>query len=134
MRKTLCLLLFAVSIASCASRISRQTIVLEYADFGPQVMAYRAIGPKRMSWAPDTPIQVGSGGIYVVVYRDVALADVEEAYRASELDNRDYRYLGYSEALNYLDVQITQNRLRKVTQRLEATRAQVVNKLGPASH
>lgn len=116
--------------AGCASRLSKSTIVLEYSDFGPQAMAYRIIGRKRMPWAPELPVVIGEHKILVVVYRGINKSDVEEAFVADKDNNVDYRYVAYADAVRYLDTQIAQNILRKVTLKLEATRTKLLTKLG----
>ena len=129
MKKWVCVLLILVS-SGCASRLSKSTIVLEYSDFGPQAMAYRVIGRKSMPWAPDTPIAPGEDKINVVVYRGIAKSRVEGAFLPDRDDHIDYRYVSYSDALSYLDAQIAQNILRKVTVKLENTKNLIQQHLG----
>ena len=117
-------------LGGCATRLQKSTIVLEYDDFGPQAMAYKLIGKKRMPWAPDTPVMIGEGHIYVVVYKGVPVEDLEIRYSADADANIDYRLVPYEQAITYLDTQIAQNILRKVTLKLEGTRTKVQSKLG----
>lgn len=103
---------------------------MDYADFGPQAMAYNTLGRKRLPWDPATPIIIGHSRIQVVVYRDIPLQTVRESYIPDPTSNTDYRYLQYGEALNYLDAKIEQNLLRKITDRLKQARATIVERLG----
>ena len=120
------LLLFAcLLLASCASRLSRSTIVFQYADFGPQPMAYKVLGPKNYQWDPHTPILFGDEPVRVVVYRNIDLAKVKEHYPVDPDRHIDHRYISYADAMDYLEEKIRQNLLGRVTKRLEATRDQI---------
>lgn len=124
---------FAVALCvlcgGCASRIAKSTAVFEYADFGPQAMAYPILGPKNLQWEPEVPIMIGQGKVYVVVYRGIPVETVAKYYPQDRSRNRDYRYLQYGEALNYLDAKIERNLLRRVTERLRRTRESIINSL-----
>ena len=119
------ILLTCLALMSCASRISRTTLVLDYADFGPQAMAYKVLGPKNHQWDPHTPIPFGEDGVKVVVYRNIALEDVQLHYPVERDVGRDYRYLAYSDAMDYLEARIRQNLLKRITVRLEQTREEI---------
>lgn len=114
----------------CASRITKSTVVFEYADFGPQAMAYRVLGPKNLQWEPEVPIMIGQGKVYVVVYRGIPLEAVANHFPPDRSRNQDYRYIQYGEALNYLDAKIERNLLRRVTERLRRTREAIIDTLG----
>lgn len=109
-------------LSSCASRISRTTVVFDYADFGPQAMAYKVIGPKNHQWDPQVPIPFGAEGVRVVVYRNIDLEIVKQHFPVDPQRHQDYRYLTYGEAMDYLDARIRQNLLKRITLRLEETR------------
>lgn len=123
LKLTTCLMLIlCLLLASCASRISRSTLVLDYADFGPQAMAYKVIGPKNHQWDPHTPIPFGAEGVRVVVYRNIELEEVQQHYPVDRERHQDYRYLTHADAMDYLDARIRQNLLKRITLRLEQTR------------
>ena len=124
-RTTCLLILTCLLLTSCASRISRTTLVFDYADFGPQAMAYRTIGPKNYQWDPQTPILFGAEGVRVVVYRNIRLEEVEQHFPLDPQRHQDYRYLAYADAMEYLDTRIRQNLLRRISQRLEQTRDRI---------
>lgn len=119
------LLLLCLLLAGCASRISRTTLVLDYADFGPQPMAYKILGPKNYQWEPQTPIPFGDEPVRVVVFRNIDLDKVKLHYPVARERNQDYRYLPHAEAMDYLEQKIRQNLLTRVTRRLEATRERI---------
>lgn len=61
----------------------------------------------------------------MVVYRNISLEEVERHFPVSPESLRDYRYVAYAEAMDYLDARIRQNLLRRITERLEQTRDQL---------
>ncbi len=119
------LLVLWVLLTACASHMSKHSIILEYDDFGPQAMAYKIIGKKRMPWAPEIPVMIGDDHIYVVVYKSVDREDLNETFKPDRDHNIDYRFVSYNDAITYLDTQIAQNILRKVTAKLEVTRSKI---------
>lgn len=119
-----------VLLTACASKLSQSVLVLDYADFGPQAMAYPLLDHRRLPWDPHAPLILGQGQIKVVVYRGVALEAVQAAYPPDRSRNIDYRYVSYSEALQYLDTQIQRNLLPRVTPRLMQARERVIAALG----
>lgn len=127
--RLLFLVLSVLHLCACTSHVQKNTMVLEYADFGPQVMAYPALGPKNLSWQPEVPLLLGQGKVCVVVYRDIALGEVKQHYPADKHNHLDYRYLQYSDALHYLDSRIAQNILRSITERLLVTRDTIRQRL-----
>lgn len=114
------------TLSACASQVEKRSIVLEYADFGPQAMAYNTLGPKKLPWRSEQPLMIGQGKIWVVVYRDMSLESVRKHYPADTKNQVDYRYLPYDEALSYLDKRIAQNLIRNLTGRLKNTRRTIV--------
>lgn len=119
------LLLICLLLEGCASRLSRSTVVLTYADFGPQPMAYRVLGPKNYQWDPQTPIPFGDEPVRVVVFRNMDLEEVQQRYPVEQNRHLDYRYVTYADAMDYLDQKIRQNLLQRITVRLEATRDRI---------
>lgn len=117
-------------LAACATPVSKKVVILEYADFGPQAMAYSTLGRKRLSWDPTIPIIIGHAQIQVVVYRGVPLQVVRQNYPSLREQNIDVRYLQYGEALNYLDARIEQNLLARITERLKDARSKIIEQLG----
>ncbi len=116
-------------LSGCSSQLQKNTLVLEYADFGPQTMAYKALGPKNLQWQPQEPLLLGQGKVYVVVYKNISIDDVQHHFRPDHTNHLDYRYIQYGDALNYLDARIAQNLLRKITTRLQKTRKAIVSRL-----
>ena len=100
--------IFAIFITflllSGCSRSDEEFLVLKYRDFGPQAAAYEIIGMEWWQWdnhgASDPNVYYD---INVVVYRDNTLSQVKKAYPVVPAKNRDYRYLSYAKALDYIE-------------------------------
>ncbi len=99
------LLLCAALLFGCGQlRMPRtDAIVLAYAEFGPQAMAFETIGMQWFQWqshGSDDPKIVDE--INVVVYRDVSLAQIKARYPVIN-GKQDFRYLDYASALAFFD-------------------------------
>jgi hypothetical protein len=85
----------------------RQTMVLHYGRFGPQVLAHELIGFEWYQWNltghPD-PRHIDD--IWVVVYRDIGLEEVKKLYPVVKDLRKDYRYVHYDKVLQYFDEHI----------------------------
>ena len=144
-RKTILTLAFLGStlLLSCAKpqnsnvvqvqKPTSNTIVLDYYDFGPQVMSYELIGLGKYQWnsqGPDDPNE--NDDVKVVVYRNISLNEVEKMYPVIER-KQDYRYLEYKSALNLLK-QYEQdpfwNEYKETKERALRTRDKILAQLG----
>jgi hypothetical protein len=79
-----------------------QTVVLQYDDFGPQIMSYEVLGKDWYQWDPeggDDPKKTFD--IKVVVYRNISLDEVKKMYPVIT-QKQDYRYVEYKPALDLL--------------------------------
>jgi len=91
----------------------RQVLILNYDDFGPQAMAWKTIGMQWWQWDhhgdsdPNTKYD-----IKVVVYRNIPLEAVKERFPVVKEQKKDYRYLAYDKALEYLDKNIKEHKNR----------------------
>jgi hypothetical protein len=65
--------------------------------------------------------------IKVVVYRDVPLDEVKQKYPVIKEELKDFRYVPYDEAIQYLDDMIQQNFMPDITIRLEQTKRILTN-------
>ena len=126
--KSLAIIFGLVFMLGCASRATRNTLILDYGDFGPQAAAYKALGMEWWQWEnhgdsnPRT-----SYDIKVVVYRNIPLLTVQRRYPVDKNRQRDYRYLAYPQALAYLDKQIAEDILPELTQKHKKTKAKIQN-------
>lgn len=92
---------------ACQSGVSpknnKNTLILNYSDFGPQAAAHELIGFEWYQWEshgdsnPNTKYDVK-----VVVYRNTRLNKVKEMYPVIK-GKQDYRYVHYRDALEYCD-------------------------------
>ena len=118
--------LTALSILTHCATVPSRLLVLNYADFGPQAMAYQLIGQKRLSWDRSAPIGLGLGQVRVVVYAAPATeATARKAYPPDPIATIDYRYVSRTDAEQYLEQQIQMDRLVRVTERLGQTLARI---------
>jgi len=82
---------------------TQRTLVLPYDAFGPQVLAYEAIGFEWYQWDSH-----GSSNPYehydirVVVYKDIPLHRVKKQFPVVR-GRQDYRYISYHDALAHCD-------------------------------
>ena len=107
------------------------TLVLTYEDFGPQVAAHELLGMQWWQWeAHGDSDPTTSCPIKVVVYRGIPLSDAQRRHPTSEADLRDYRYVEYSMALQYLEG-LTQEEVPFVDV-LTRTRERILAGLGAA--
>jgi hypothetical protein len=130
MARLAALLLF-VLLTSCSVHSQQEVVLLNYNDFGPQVIAQEVIGMEWWQWqdhGDSDPAVVYP--VKVVVYRNIPLAQVEQRYPVEPDQNKDFRYLEYQHALRFLDEKIAENIQENVTEQLKTTRKKIVTLLG----
>lgn len=120
---------FAVVLFSCANQQINNTIVLDYEDFGPQVLSHEIVGMQWWQWQSREDSKLAFYDIKVVVYRNIPIEAVKSLYSVKEKKLKDYRYLSYENAMQYLDESISENVLPVVTERLKNTKAKIVTHL-----
>lgn len=124
------ILLAILCVAGC-SATGRKTMVLKYHDFGPQAAAFETIGMSWWQWDSHGGSRPGDHcDVKVVVYRDIPLQRVKEAYPVLKEKKQDYRYLTYARAMAYPDKHIRENAVPAVTRILRETRARIREELG----
>jgi hypothetical protein len=124
------LLLFTL-LTSCSVHSQQEVVLLDYQDFGPQIIAREVIGMEWWQWqehGDSDPAAVYP--VKVAVYRDIPLTEVEQRYPVEPEQKKDFRYLEYQRALDFLDEKITENMLENVTEQLKTTRKKIVSQLG----
>jgi len=119
------------------------SFVMKYSDFGPPSSSYELLGTEWYQWnsqGPDDPN--GRDDVKVVIYRNVDLPTVKRTYPVFK-GKSDYRYLEYSEAMNFLEKRIEELKAdhdrdpeySKLKEELisdyEQTKAKIVERLGP---
>jgi hypothetical protein len=129
----------AASLINCAQEKKlavappKNTIVLKYQDFGPQIMSHELIGMEWYQWnsqGPDDPN--ARDDVKVVVYRNLPLDEVKKRYPVVE-QKQDYRYLGYQAALNLLNKYEANpfwNEYPDTKEKMKQTREKVLEQLG----
>jgi hypothetical protein len=103
-------LVFFLTVACTATNnvASHNFIVLDYKNFGPQEIAEELIGPNYWQWDNGHYSQPQNFDIKVVVYRDMALDKVKEMFPIDEQNEKDYRYVQYTVAMDWHDKHIAQ--------------------------
>ncbi len=125
------LLVFSLGLLmGCASHNSQQMVVLDYDDFGPQVIANEVLGMAWWQWDNHGDSRHRNYDVNVIVYRYVALKDVASQYPVNVEKKIDFRYLHYQKALDYLDEKIAENAIEAVTETLRKTREKIIKELG----
>ena len=113
------------------------TLVLAYADFGPQALAGELLGTEWWQWEGGGSWEIDDAfDVRVVVYRGMTLAAVKAEY-PTVVGKADYRYASYDEAVAYLDRSLAEiagdPSLVRLHGELLATRARVLRALPPAA-
>ncbi len=105
-----------------------EVLVLNYSDFGPQVAAYRLLGPEWWQWQPHgDPDPKKQYDINVVVFHGELEEEIKERFSVAPLDEIDYRWITLDQALQYLNKEISENVLGITTVRLVETRTKILN-------
>lgn len=104
-RRYIALLLVLLGLLGCGGRpLAKNTLVFDYAAFGPSAMSYEVLGNEWWQWQPQ-----GDGKpdthypIKVVVYWDVPVTIVKQSYPVVQEEQQDYRYLERGKALAFLE-------------------------------
>jgi hypothetical protein len=118
------------------------SFVMKYSDFGAPGSSDELLGPESSQGSDqraDDPSR--SDDIKIVVYRNVDLATVKKTY--PEFGGKSvYRYVEYSQAIDYLDKQIEElkankrdaeygNLKKKLISEYEQSRTKIIERLGP---
>ena len=91
------------------SAVLAEALVLDYADFGPQVAAHRLLGPEWWQWETHGD------------------SDPKTQYPLIPSENKDYRWIPLNQAIQYLDEEISKDTLERTTASLKKTRMQLIN-------
>ena len=119
-------LLVAMPVCVGAEDDNSRVAVFEYADFGPQAASWQVLGFEWWQWMPHGDSNPATRyDVKVVVYKDVDLAAVQDLYPLDTGSNRDFRYVAYQKAVDYLERAIAEDVVPSVTFRLRRTLARV---------
>ncbi len=90
-------------IPGCANEEDNY-LVLEYGDFGPQVMAWETLGGQWWQWDANAQSEPAlENAIHVVVYDDIPISKIQERFPVNKLKHQDFRYLDARTSLRYLN-------------------------------
>ncbi len=134
MRTAITVLGTCLLLAACAAtpeHAAKDTLLLDYEDFGPQAMAHELLGMQWWQWENSgSPNPNDRYAIKVVAYKDLTRAEVERRFPVVLDKLQDYRYVPYEEAMRYLDRHIADDVIADVTARLTRTREALLATLG----
>ena len=116
------LTLIALLLVGCAHAEVKSMVVLDYNDFGPQAAAYELLGMEWWQWQSHGESRPQAYNIKVVVYKDVTLDSVKQKYPVVQEQLKDYRYVSYNDAIQYLDDIIQENLMPELTTKLKQTK------------
>ena len=116
------LALMAFLLVACAHAEVKSMVVLDYNDFGPQAAAYELLGMEWWQWQSHGESRPQAYNIKVVVYKDVTLDSVKQKYPVVQEQLKDYRYISYNDAIQYLDDIIQENLMPELTTKLKQTK------------
>ncbi len=102
-------------------------ILLDYEDFGPQAIAYEVIGTEWWQWRNCGGPRFFRHDVKVVVYKSMPLEEIKKRYPVDPGEKRDFRYLEYRKALDYLNEKIEENVIEDVSGRLKSTRERILD-------
>lgn len=120
------LLLFTL-LTSCSVHSQQEVVLLDYNDFGPQIIAREVIGMEWWQWQDHgDPDPAAVYPVKVAVYRNIPLSEVKQRYPVEPEQKKDFRYLEYQNALRFLDEKITENVQESVTEQLKAARKKII--------
>lgn len=109
-------------LISCVSIPEKKTLVMDYEDFGPPVIAHEVIGMDWWQWMSHGDSRPTQYPIKVVIYKGIPLTQVSSKYPVNAQQKKDYRYLEYANAIRYLNQMIADNVIDTVTEKLTHTR------------
>jgi len=106
----LAVLLFTAFLGAAPGRAGEgprpHTLLLDYDDFGPQVIAHELIGMQWFQWDAHGD-ESRKEKIVVVVYSGQGKEAVSKQFPVNRATKQDYRYVSQKAALDFLDKQIT---------------------------
>lgn len=114
----------------CSNKLNCHYVLFDYSDFGPQAMSNEIIGYEWWQWdshghpSPDTEYDVK-----VVVYRDIALETVQRKFPISKKEKKDFRYLEFRTAVDYLNKNSSELGNSEITKQLKCTLNLIESKL-----
>ena len=118
-----------ILLSSCMTNLKSNTVLLDYEEFGPPVVANEILGMDWWQWQEFGDSRPRKYDIKVVVYKNISLDQVKEWYPIEPDKEKDFRYLEYGKALNYLDKLIKDNVIEELTVTLVKTKNTLIDKL-----
>ncbi|MFC1749684.1 hypothetical protein ACFL2V_12860 [Pseudomonadota bacterium] len=118
------------SLSACVSFETKQSYyVAQYSDFGPPVIATDLIGVDWWQWQSHGDSRPKDYDIKVIVYSGASAKEIKKKFPLDPDRKKDFRYIDFLSAVEYLDRNIEENILESVTTTLINTRAKILEEL-----
>ena len=115
--------------SACAEQKDATSTALPYTSFGPQAVAFKFLGTQWAEWQSHRGTSPTDWDVRIVVHCHASADEVALLYPDDQKANRDYRYITYDSALTYLDDVIREDFDPELTEKLRATRKEIVERL-----
>lgn len=125
MKSIVSLITFLPLLSCAAPGVMQNTLVLQYDEFGPQVVAHELIGMEWWQWQSHGDSRPRKYNVKVVVYKSVSLQEVKRSYPVLPEKQQDYRYVEYRAALDYLDKLIIEDAMEPLIRKLTITKSRI---------
>jgi len=106
-----CVLFIILTQSSCTNKTITQnygqSLIVDYEQFGPPQLSATLLGQDFWQWQTTPAHSPKKYDIKVVIYRNLALSEVEKRYPVDPVLIQDYRYLEYSRAKTWIKNQIS---------------------------
>lgn len=122
----LCIAFLLKHILACAPLLEPQTLIFNYDDFGPQALAQEFLKGSWWRWSESGASTADAEDVQIIVYAGQPLASVKEQYPIDEAKGRDYRYVRYRDAIEYLDSKIEEDLIPSLTDELKDIRSELI--------
>ncbi len=126
MSRRFCIMVFIPLFLSCTVNQNTHTLLLDYDEFGPPVVAHKIIGMDWWQWEGHGDSRPRKYAIKVVVYKNIDLKDIENKFPVNSSLKQDYRYVEYSVAIDYLNELIGEGVLKALTDKMVGTRTKII--------
>lgn len=117
---------FLCATTACVTLPQEQTLIFDYSDFGPQAMAQELLGKSWWQWQSSEESLLSSEDVQIIVYQGIPISILKKRYPDDLDKGRDYRYIKYEDALEYLNQKIDENVIPSLTVDLNSIRTELV--------
>ncbi|WP_143569776.1 hypothetical protein [Tenacibaculum agarivorans] len=113
---------------------SSNTLLLNYDDLGPQILAHNLIGFQWWQWNNHGSSDSNDKTEYdirVIVFKNISTEIVKKKYPVDEKLKLDFRYISYNETITYLDKIINEYKGDFNTDRYDVVKRKIIHHFNP---